>query len=268
MNKYSTLDVCKVSDSYRILDPSYMDLGDFPEFERYSITRKPWYIESLTTDDIAKYSIEKTKSKIYSINGTVTMKMLKIFADGNEHHYDDIWLALFPDKNKGHDIDCFNGLKDNCFIEFSSKHAHGKMYYKITELGKEMLKICDVNQPYYRIFRWIKFKGNNIYEAMMKADLQYGENTSMDLSDESMLDLLKNIFDKTSKMRKIGSAYRWLNNVINAYKQNDQVYSLINSELVEKWMNENSLTNPEINRFKTRIEKIGKIRKKKEKIYV
>lgn len=266
--KYATLEVRLAKDAYGILDPSYMDLGDFPEFERYSITCKPWYIKNLTTDAIAKYSIEKAKSKIYSTNGTVTMKMLKIFEDGNEHHYDDVWFALFPDKNKGHDMDCFRGLMQSKFIAFSSKHKYGKIFYKITPAGRDVLKICDVNQPYCRIFRWIKFKGNNIFEAMMKTDLQYGENTSMDLSAESMLDLLKNIFDKTSKMRKIGSAYRWLNHVINAYKQNDQAYSLINSELVMSWINENSLTNPEINRFKTRIERIGKIREKKEKIDV
>ena len=262
--KYATLEIRLNKDAYRILDPAYMDLSDFPDFEEYTCTWKRLYY----LKDSASRSISETKSKIYSTNGTVTMKMLKIFEDGNEHHYDNIWSALFPDKNKGHDIDCFRGLINNKFIAFSSKHNHGKMFYKITPIGRDVLKICDVNQPYCRIFRWIKFKGNNIYEAMMKADLQRGENTSMDLSDESMLDLLKNIFDKTSKMRKIGSAYRWLNNVINAYKQNDQVYSLMNSELVVNWMNDNSLTNPEINRFKARIEKIGKIRNKKEKIDV
>lgn len=260
-SKYATLEIRRVKDSYKILDEAYMNLEDFPIFEDYTIGKHSLFCCRDVNFLHAINFLNKTKSKIYSTNGMVTMKMLKIFADGNEHHYDDILLALFPGKSKGYDIDCFNGLKYNCFIEFSSKHTYGKMYYKITKLGKEMLKICEVNQPYYRIFRWIRFKGNDLFQAMMKEDLN-GGNTSMDLTPESMLELLKNIFDKNSKMRKIGSAYRWLNNVINAYKQNDEAYSLINSELVEKWMNENSLTNPEINRFKTRIEKIKKNRLK------
>ena len=193
---------------------------------------------------------------VHSTHGKVTVKMLNFYRDGNEHHYRDICKALFPDKNIGHDYDIWKSLVKHHMIAFSSKHKHGSMFYKITPAGEEVLAVADANQPYYRVMRWYGMEEDEMISEMVKADLN-GEEAYKDRDPETLIALLEELFNPSSKMRTLGSAYRWMNKVIDCLKRNSTFYDDMTSEEVMKWLEASKDKWPEIYAYLNVLRKVS-----------
>lgn len=198
---------------------------------------------------------------VHSTHGKVAVKMLSFYRDGNEHHYRDICKALFPGKNVGHDYDIWKSLVNHCLIAFSSKHSHGSMFYKITLAGEEALAIADANQPYYRVMRWYVMEEDEMISEMVKADLN-GEEAYKDRDPKTLIALLEELFNPSSKMRTLGSAYRWMNKVIDCLKENSTFYDDMTSEEVMKWLEDSKDKWPEIYAYLNVLHKVSKARGK------
>lgn len=198
---------------------------------------------------------------LHATPSLVTMKMLKIYEDGNEHHYTDVCRELFPDKSYGHDIDCWRSLVKRGMISFSSKHSHGKMFYKISDFGREVLSIVEANRLYSRISRWFKVDDDDRCTAMMEADLR-GEEAWKDLLPESFIELFEALFNPTSSLRRIGSCYRWMNNTVWLIKSNNEFYQKIDCPEVMSWLQEHKDIYRGIDKF---LNIVYKAKKKWEK---
>ena len=147
-------------------------------------------------------------------------------------------------------------------IEFSSKHSNGRKFYKITDFGREILKVVKANQVYFRVARWFKIKGEDICTAMMKADLN-GEESWKDLLPETLTALLESLFNPASEIRLLGSAYRWMNNFMYLLKTNDDFYEKINNPDVLAWLQANKTKYSSIETF---LKKFSRMQKKKTKV--
>ena len=237
-----------LKDNNSILTPKMLDFKSFSMLCQYALTQCE----------------RKAFNMMHSTFGLVTVNMLNVYHDGNEHHYKDVLQALFPGKPYGHDYDCWKSLVFKKLIKFSSKHSYGSKYYEITPLGREVLEIANANQAYFRIMRWFKIKGEDIYAAMMKADLN-GEESWKDLLPETMLELFKQLFDPDSKMRQLGSAYRWMNNVINLLKNDNDFYEKATVPEVMDWIESHRSSNIEVQNFFNVLAKIQKRKAKKMK---
>ena len=128
------IDISNLHDNYKILEPGAFSSTEYPLLKSYSL-------KTMT--------VLKVANLIHYTFGHVTMQMLQTFEDGHEHNYREIVEKLFPDKGYGHDIDCFRSLEKYKMIEFSSKHSHGKKFYRITDFGREMRKVVKANQVYF-----------------------------------------------------------------------------------------------------------------------
>ena len=247
-------------DNYKILEPTSTILTSFNKLDEYSraYTREYDYWTS-------QYKLtNKTHSKIarnlsYAVSGQVTMKMLAVYADGNKHHYDEVGRAL--GLTYGHDIDCWRSLISRSMIILSSKKAHGRKYYTITDFGKEVLRVVEANQVYFRVARWYKIKGEDVFTAMMKADLA-GEESWKDLLPESLTALLDALFNPNSQLRLLGSAYRWMNNFMYLLKTNDEFYQKIDCPEVLSWLQQNESRYSAISRF---LKIFNRMQKKRAK---
>lgn len=246
-----------LKDSHNILNPTnQIMINEFPCFNRYASSISPNTYNSLSKTYRIKNNIYNF---IHSTNGLITMKMLRVYEDGKEHSYFDICNRF--NFTYGHDIDCWKSLRTNQLIEFSSKHGHGREYYVITEIGKELIKILDINQAYYKIARWLKIKDEDErIRISMQCDLQ-GEESWKDLMPESINALLENLFNPNSDMHNIGSCYRWMNNIINFLKTDKSFYENMNNPEVIAWFN----AHKQYDGVETFLKKFNKIAKKHNK---
>lgn len=246
-------------DCYRILTPRSIYFLNCPCLSEHAAkTRevKKWnFIEHTCTIACVNYGLQDALRLIHATSGKVTMKMLGVYRDRNEHHYNDVCDTLgFP---HGHDIDCWRSLVDRGLIAFSSKHAYGKRYYKITPFGEEVLGIVDANQVYYRVARWYKIKGEDVFTAMMKADLN-GEESWKDLLPESINALLEALFNHQSRIHQIGSAYRWMNNFMYLVKSNNEFLEKVNAPETRSWLDEHKDKYASIRIFLKKLDQINK----------
>ena len=266
-----------IHDSYRILEPSSSMFDGYPYLKKHAaLTKQTRYYEWPTTVNdgqvvyhtssgqivygVDKYGAREAMNLAYATSGQITMKMLEVYADGNEHHYLEVCSKL--DLAPGHDIDCWRSLDSRHLIECSSKREHGKKYYRITGLGQEVLRVVQTNQVYFRTARWFKLKGeDDICTAMMKADLN-GEESWRDLLPETFTSLLEAFFNPASEIRRLGSAYRWMNNLMYLLKSNDDFYEKFNQPEVLAWLQEKKETCAEASRF---LKKLVRIQKKRAK---
>jgi hypothetical protein len=247
-------------DSYKILEPTSTILTGFNKLDEYSRMRTREYDYWTHQYKMTDSRQNKTARNLsYAVSGQVTMKMLAVYADGNEHHYDEVCQAL--DLAYGHDIDCWRSLIDRSMIGFSSKKAHGRKYYTITDFGKEVLRVVEANQVYFRVARWYKVKGEDVFTAMMKADLA-GEESWKDLLPESLAALLDALCNPSSNIRQLGSAYRWMNNFMYLLKTNDEFYQKIDCPEVLSWLQQNESRYPAISRF---LKIFNRMQKKRAK---
>ena len=225
-------------DSYGILDPMTVDTA----------------LRSLV--HLSK-RYGSSSNLLHATSNQVTMKMLKIYEDGNEHHYTDVIHILFPDRGYGHDIDCWRSLVKRGMISLSSKHSHGKMFYKISDFGREVLSIVEANRLYSRISRWFKVDDDDRCAAMMEADLR-GEEAWKDLLPESFIELFEALFNPTSSLRRIGSCYRWMNNTVWLIKSNNEFYQKIDCPEVMTWLQEHKNIYRGIDKFLNIVNKAKK----------
>ena len=247
------------SDNNYILAPKPISFDTLPKLHEMSHTMgKKYHWGHVSVKNVG---FTQAYNLLHTTHGTVSTKMLALCQDGNEHHYRDICKQLFPDKNVGHDIDCWNGLIKKGALKFSSKHKYRSMYYKITSFGQEILKIADINQSYFRIMRWYKIDEDQMISEMMKADLN-GEEAYKDQDPKTLVALLEQIFNPSSQLRTIGSAYRWMNNICNSLKKNKDFYEKMTSPEVMTWIHANKEKSNEVMKFFIFLSKAEKSLKK------
>lgn len=228
----------ELRDSYQILKPSRPTFDGYPlmKDKAQKIVKCVWTNSYGEKYGSIKYDgPAEVMNFAHQVFGTITMKMLAVYADGNEHHYREICNKLFPDKGYGHDIDCWRSLENRGLIAFSSTHARGLKFYKITDLGREVLRAVDANRPYFRVVHWFKMKGKDITVEMMKADLN-GEESWKDTLPETVINMLEQLFNPASDMHKLGSCYRWMNNVVWLVKHNQEFFEKIVHPDVTDWL--------------------------------
>ena len=251
------------SDSNHILAPRAISFINCPLLEEYSrVKTKCWggYV-----DGYAKYILSNephmkmAKALAHSHLGQVTTRMLDVYRDGGEHHYDDVCKRL--GFYKGKDIDCWRSLVNKGLIKFSSKHARGRMYYTITPFGREVLGIVDANNVYYRVLRWFSLDGDEFIQAMVKADLS-GDGGYEDQLPKAFINLFDALLDPKSRIREIGSAYGCMNKVISLINNNNEFYERATCPEVMKWINDNKDKSVEHFAF---YSKVNSICRRKEK---
>lgn len=231
--KKETMDISNIKylnktlhDSNNLLMPSTMAFEDFPLLEKFA--------QQTNAQVNYWHYYKKALALAHATKGQVTMKMLLIYADGNEHSWQEVSTKLFPN-NPGKDIDCWRSLEERELITFSSKGKYGRKFYRITYFGREVLRVLDVNNVYFRVVRWFKLDEDKIIPAMMKADLN-GEESWKDTLPESIIALLEALFNPTSKMHKLGSCYRWMNNVVWLVKHSQEFFEKIVHPDVTDWL--------------------------------
>ena len=245
-------------DSYGILPPRKPVFFNCPHLSALAVKTRPdpfYRIDSGPTT--IEYGKKFAYCLMYALKSRVTMKMLALYADDCEHHYEHICKQLnIP---YGNDIDCWRSLIDRELIALSSKSKTGKKFYKITSLGHEVLEIAEANQVYHRVARWFKVKGDPTIE-MMKADLN-GEESWKDQLPEAYIDLLEALFNPASRVRQIGSAYRWMNNVMYLAKTSPDFLEKLYSPEVQAWLSAHVATWPGIAVF---MKKIARFKQRKD----
>ena len=95
----------------------------------------------------------------------------------------------------------------------------------------------------------------------MKADLA-GEESWKDLLPESIVDFLEALFNPSSDIRRLGSAYRWMNNFMYLLKNNDDFYDKIDSPEIMSWLEKNKDRYPDVSRFLLIFNKMQKKKKR------
>ena len=226
-------------DSYRILKPRSIYFYNCPELTKLmhkTSTYQTWD-SSIGRFSWMAYNVgmKQALNLMHATLSQVTIKMLDVYRDGKEHNYREVCKVM--GLAYGHDIDCWRSLDSRGMIEFTSKHERGLKFYTITPLGKEVLEIADANQAYMRIARWFKLenKGKDITIEMMNADLK-GENAWQDLMPEAVNAMLEGLFNPSSRMHQIGSAYRWMNNIAYLTKRSVRFVETLSAPETMAWL--------------------------------
>lgn len=229
-----------LKDSYKILEPTNNVLVGYFAFEYARVT--------------ALNAMHATSSNVY-------IKYLKCYGDGNPHTYKEIHKKIFPNAAYGKDIDCWKTIRNSKFIEFESKGKYGIQFFKITDLGRELLKIVDANQVCQRILRWYKIDDDKRESAMIEADLQ-GENTYLDLEPESFIAMFDALLDDNSELSRIGSRFRFLNKVMRAYATIDDFRAKASDPKVRSWLEAKVKDPNEQDNYKRFFKAITRINKR------
>ena len=218
LNKFMTIIMDKkihISDSFKIFEPvSKLDI----------IHDMLKYIDmsgniSVNVNDVSKMNkyVNVSRAKIY-------VQMLKVFEDGNLHHYSDIYDLLFKPNNcnYGHDIDLFKMLRTTGMIGNETKGARGKLFYSITPFGKKILEIADINEAAYRIIRHFTSDPDLAREKFMREDLMGIGQSWNDLTEDSLKEMLESVFSPNGKIFKNKSHHYWVNKIVKCYKTSDE----------------------------------------------
>lgn len=196
--------------------------------------------------------------------GMVYMKMLKQFKDGSVLSYNDVFPRVFDtSKNKlGHDKDSFKSLFSNKFIAFDHYGKYRRPYYKITQFGKKICEIAEVNDIAYRVLRHVKLLSCNddIFCARM-VGIETNPETCSDMLSKTFVDLLEELFNEKSKMHEIGSYVHWCNTLVKGLKNCKNFYDLFVCDEVKRWLAANT-DNQAVKKFSAVLDKISKIHAK------
>jgi hypothetical protein len=189
------------------------------------------------------------------------IKMLKVFEDGNSYHYEDVWNHVLKPKciKYGNDIDTYNTLIDKNMIVFDHHGSRRKKYYRITEFGKYILNISDINEDAYRIIRHFDKDPDLQREKIMNEDLMGIGESWNDLTEDSLIKMISSVF--TGNIYKIKSNYYWINKIVNCYKKVED-FRILFTENIRTYMNNIAKSNTEMSRF---IELLNKIDRKLKK---
>ena len=247
----------QMRDPNGILDPSIADFSRYPCLLQYSKkTSSEWQYDPLRRCAVqAEYAsgLKDAMNLVHSTSGLVTMKMLMMYADGNEHCWHEISDKMFPGYGYGHDIDCWRSIQKRGLIDFHSKRDRGKKFYVLSSLGKEVLDIAKKNDVCFRVLRWFKLDEDEIIPAMMKADLQ-GEESYKDTEPEAVIAMLQALFDRASAIRQLGSAYRWMNMIARFMKKSSSFYKMMRMPEVVAWIDAHSSSH-EVDAFRKKFIK-------------
>ena len=229
-------------DGYDILRPSKLVMAKdrFPNINQYTLYN---------------YRVQPN-SFIHATDKQVGIKMLKLCNEHGTCSYMQMLKALFPDKKYGHDKTLWDSLRTRKLIELSHKGKYREEFYKLTDLGKEVLEIVKINYKYYRIARWFNIDEDKLYVEMLNADLK-GEEAYCDLDPATFIELLEVLFNIDSDMHKVGSCYRWMNNIIKAIKTDSSFCKKISDSVVIDWIGSH--------KYLHGVEKVDKILAKAQK---
>lgn len=192
----------------------------------------------VTLNDASRMNkyVNVSRAKIY-------IQMLKVFEDGNLHHYSDIYDLLFKPNNcnYGHDMDLFKMLRSTGMIGNETKGARGKLFYSITPFGKKILEMADINEAAYRIIRHFTSDPDLAREKFMHEDLMGIGQSWNDLTEDSLKEMLESVFSPNGKIFGIKSHHYWVNKIIKCYKTSDEFRAMFTPSI--KAMMENMATN-------------------------
>ena len=178
-------------------------------------------------------------SLLHSNLEQIRIRMLKTYEDGNEHHYMEMHNALFPNKKRGYDADSWKSLVTQRLIEFYRTGPRNLKFYKITNLGREVLRAADANQIYFRVARWFK-KNENPYAKAIAYDMSNNTCSYEDLDPKTIIELLENLFNPDSHIRQMGTAYRWMNNLVYLIKTNQYFFEILDNPDITAWLAKNA----------------------------
>ena len=242
-------------DSYGILKPAVICYKSLPAMHRI-------FVKHHSTGSWPKYA-RLFSALVHSSTSQIKTKMLAVFEDGKLHTVRDVHDKLFPSKLIFHDIGSFKSLCSQELIEFAEKTGRTSAY-AITEIGLDALKAIRDNEVYYKVTRLFKSKGD-FYENALENDLYDGGALSVSaLCPKSFASLLEELFDPSSSIRLMGSAYRRMNNVVYLLKSNDEFYSYFNMPEVMRWLDSSREGNAEVAKFYRVFERISKKHSSKE----
>lgn len=236
----------KLHDSYKILPEIEVNTCIFPELDAF-VKRKSqipkWLIGYPNEEELRKsqeYRAENAvKSLLHSTRATITMKMLLVYADGNEHHFKEMSKACnIPE---GNDIDCWKSLINRGLIAYSSTHERGSKYYTITSFGKFIVDVViKSNDIFYKPIRWFKnIDDNDVYANMLNGDVNSNECALDDTSPEAILNMVKALLDPSSMLYKLGTVCKWMNIFMYVLKSSKEFYSHANVPEVNEWLDAN-----------------------------
>ena len=251
-----------LADSYKIFPEMTISSCEFAELQAYIAKKEqnldkygnatyPWLV------DARNRLKNEVKTLLSSTRGTITMKMLLVHEDGNEHHFNE--MAKACNIPNGNDIDCYRSLIDRGMIAFSSKHSRGSKYYKITDFGKFIIRIIKTNDVFYRCARWFKNQDeDSIYKNMLNSDVNTNECALDDISAESVLNMVKALLDLSSDIHKIGSACKWMNTFMYLLKSSKEFYGYVDIPEVNAWLDANANLNYATKQFYPKWKRIQK----------
>lgn len=246
LNYVKDQELWMLNDSHHLLTEMRSDLSITPVLQQRMI---PFMTKDRYDHDCiaVKTTVREAYNLCHMTNGKTVMKILRLYADGQDHHYSEISAVLFPGKGPGHDIDSFKSLINRGMVKFAGKGKRGRMLYKITPFGQEILKICDMNDVYYKPMRWFCMDEDEMFTNMLKADMG-DDDTGYDTSPEALLNLMKQIFDVNSPIAKLGSRYRWFNKFMQKLLTNQSFYETVNAPETNAWLDEHK-DDPEVSKF-------------------
>lgn len=159
------------------------------------------------------------------------IKFLKIFEDCKHHSYQDIYdeFLLPHGKPYGNDKDTFMILVKKNLIEEDGKGLKGTKLYKITDFGKEILRIASVNNRVHRVLKhFTKFSDDAVWADIISTALTSEDYVSDD--DPKIVNImLDEILCPGSNMQQIGSHYFWCKQLVKCMKKSKEFYELLSS---------------------------------------
>lgn len=219
-------------DCYGILKPRALYFLQCPYLTKMAAPKRSYNRWSRQWEEDFS-GLRKAYNLAHATLGQVTMRMLDFYRDGKPHHYSDVCKHL--GFSYGTDIDCWNSLRSRDLIANTMTTSSGKKFYTITENGREVLSLIDANHVYFRVARWFKIKGEDVYTAMVKSDIN-GTDAWEDLMPQSIINMLDSLFYTTSRLHQIGSVYRWMNNIMYLVKTSSVFREKLLEPEVVKWM--------------------------------
>ena len=238
---------------------------NFKIFNQYKISDVIHVFVSYINNSGVKYLYLHDMISLLNLNrvnrNLLYIKMLKVFEDGNSYHYEDVWNNILkPNGIKfGNDKDTYNMLINKSMIVFDHYGSKQKKYYRITEFGKYILNISDINEDAYRIIRHFDKDPDLQRERIMNEDLMGIGESWNDLTEDSLTKMVGSIF--TGDIYKIKSNYYWINKIINCYKKVKD-FRILFTDNIREFMNSIAKTNTEMSRFIELLNKIDHTLKK------
>jgi len=118
----------------------------------------------------------------------VYTRMIEVFKDGELHTYKEVWEKTMKDLPLSRGRMSFQNVVRSGYIkEIDNGGNNRSIRYRITDLGREILKIARRNQKVFNFLRHFKDKDKDDYfAAILKKELESGK-IAEDLTPEGIL---------------------------------------------------------------------------------